>query len=132
MSTFVKVEDEQLVFGLASVALKADGEAVVDSQGDIIPAQELERAQYRYVLASRRGGTMHETIGTGTLVESFAVTPEKLAALHKALGIEANISGFKGVATWVGYKVTDPETWARVKSGELRSFSIGGRARRRR
>jgi hypothetical protein len=126
---FAKIdEDQQLIFGLASVAVSADGTPVEDLQGDIIPSAELEKAVYSYVLKSRQGGTMHEEMGTARLVESFVVTSEKLGALLKGLGVEADISGFQGVAAWVGFKVDDPETWARVKSGELASFSIGGRA----
>lgn len=125
-----KQADQQLVFGLANVAANADGHLVVDSQDDVIPPAELEQAQYDYVLESRKGGTMHEEIGTATLIESFAVTPEKLAALLKGLGITADLSGFKGAASWVGFKVTDPATWADVKSGKLAAFSIGGTATR--
>jgi len=123
-------EDQQLVFGLASVAALADGQLLEDLQGDLIEPGELEKAQYEYVLESRQGGTMHEEMGTATLIESFVVTPEKLDAILKALGIEADISGFKGAATWVGYKVHDAETWAQVKSGALSAFSIGGSAER--
>jgi hypothetical protein len=131
MSAFAKIDKaEQLVFGLASVSALADGALVEDSQGDQIESVELEKAQYDYVLESRQGGTMHDTMGTATLVESFVVTAEKLAAIHKALGIEADLSKFKGAATWVGYKVHDADTWAKVESGELASFSIGGEAQR--
>jgi len=130
-----KQPDQQLVFGLSSVAADADGNLVVDSQDDVIPPAELERAQYDYVIESRKGGTMHEEIGTAELVESFAVTPEKLQLLLKGLGIEivdgkADISSFKGAATWVGFRVTDAATWAAVKSGKLAAFSIGGTASR--
>jgi hypothetical protein len=29
---------------------------------------------------------------------------------------------------WVGFKVDDPEVWAKVESGEYKMFSIGGTA----
>lgn len=131
---FAKIDEEQqLVFGIASMAVTADGKPVEDLQGDVIPPAELEKAMYDYVVESRQGGTMHEEIGTGTLVESFVATPEKLTALLKGLGIEvvdglADISSFKGAAAWVGYKISDPATWADVKSGKLAAFSIGGEA----
>jgi excisionase family DNA binding protein len=126
---FAKLDKaQQLVFGLASVSALADGKPVEDSQGDQIEPAELEKAQYDYVLESRQGGTMHDEMGTATLVESFVITAEKLAAIHKALGIEADLSKFKGAATWVGYKVHDAATWAQVESGELAAFSIGGEA----
>ena len=138
---FTKVqEDERIAFGVASMALKADGAAVVDRQGDIIPAGELEKAQYQFMLDSRAGGTMHgrhkdgSVKKTSDVIESFVATPEKLIALMKGLGIEvdaegrANVGAFKGAATWLGVKVHDEATWGRVKSGELRSFSIAGNA----
>jgi hypothetical protein len=132
---FAKVDnDEQLVFGIANTAVTADGKPVEDLQGDVIPATELEKAAYAYVIESRKGGTLHEEIGTGTLVESFVATPSKLEALMKGLGIpldengKADIGAFKGVAHWIGHKILDDATWADVKSGKLAAFSIGGEA----
>src|SRR5260221_10410408 len=126
LDVVAEADDQHLVFGLSSMAVDENGQSIVDSQGDVIPGDELEKAQYDYVLESRQGGTMHEEIGTSQLVESFVVTPEKLALILKAVGVEADLSKFKGVATWVGYKVSDEATWAAVKSGELAAFSIGG------
>lgn len=134
---FAKVDDDRrLVFGIASMAIKADGAVVTDLQGDQIPAGEIEDAQYDYVKRSRKGRTMHAKANTSELVESFVATPEKLAAMLKGLGVEvdgsgkADLSTFKGVAVWTGFKVNEDETWDRVKSGELRAFSIGGAARK--
>lgn len=120
-----KFDDERmLAFGFASVSVETDGERVVDSQDDIIEPGELERAAYDYVLRSRDGGVMHEQMGVARLVESFVATPEKLERL--GLPADSLPQGW-----WVGFKVDDPEVWKRVKSGELRSFSIGGRCQRR-
>lgn len=136
-AAFAKVDDEQqLVFGIANMAVTADGELLEDLQGDVIPPAELEKAMYDYVLESRRGDTMHEESGTAAMVESFIVTPPKLTALLKGLGIvidesgKADVGSFKGTAAWIGYKVTDPATWRAVKSGALRAFSIGGECER--
>lgn len=115
-------DDQRLVFGYASVAVKADGETVVDSQDDVISPETLEKAAYDYVLRSRDGGVMHEKMGVATLVESFVVTPEKLKAL--GLAEDALPQGW-----WVGYRVDDADVWKRVKSGELSMFSIGGRSK---
>lgn len=121
--TISKLDDERmLVFGFASMAVKADGETVVDSQDDIISPKTLENAAYDYVLRSRDGGLMHEKRGVARLIESFVVTPEKLTAL----GLAENALP---QAWFVGFKVDDPEVWKRVKGGELKAFSIGGRAR---
>jgi hypothetical protein len=110
--------EERLVFGWASVA-SAGGVDVVDSQADIIDAESLEKAMYAYVEASRVGGTMHEKMGTATLIEAFVSTPAKL----EKMGLPA---GALPLGVWVGYRVIDDDTWAAVKSGKLRDFSIGG------
>lgn len=116
-------EDQNLVFGWLSKIVEADGSAVVDSQGDVIPVAELEKAAYEFMLASRRGDVMHDERAVATAVESFVSTPEKRAAM----GIG---KGDATVGWWVGFKV-EPATFAKVKSGELRAFSIGGSAVRR-
>ena len=113
--------DEHLVFGWASVATDASGQVVVDSEGDTIPIEELERAAYDFVLHSRQGGEMHTSTGGATLVESMVFTPEKL----KLFGVEGIPHGW-----WVGFKVTDETLWDKIKSGAYPMFSIGGRADR--
>jgi len=122
-------EEKRLVFGLASVAATADGKLVEDLQGDEIDPSTLEDAMYGYVLNKRVGGTMHEEMGTAALVESFVATPEKLALLMKSLGLDLDVSGFKGTAAWVGFKVSDDATWKAIKDGTIKAFSIGGTAR---
>lgn len=114
-------EDQRLVFGWASVVEAEDGSPLEDLQGDVISTDEIEKAAYRFVLDSRKAGEMHErTEGIGRLVESFVLTAEKA----DALGISKR-SGW-----WVGFKIDDDETWAKVKKGDFRMFSIGGKARR--
>lgn len=113
-----KIDDDNfLVFGYASVA------GVEDSQGDTISIGELEKAAYNYVLKSRTGGAMHEVIGVADLVESIVFTPEKL----EMLGLEKNSlpQGW-----FVGFKVKDTDTWQKIKRGDYKMFSIGGRALR--
>jgi len=118
-----KTHDEQLVFGWLSVSVNKQGELIEDSQGDIIEPSELEKAAYDFTLFSRQAGEMHERIGIGKLVESMVFTVEK----QTALGIP---EGVLPIGWWVGFKVFDDETWAKVKSGELSAFSIGGRGQR--
>lgn len=110
--------DQRLIFGWASVVEK-DGIAVIDKQGDVIPAEELEKAAYDFVLFSRRQGDMHDRTGVGRMVESMVFTREKQAAL----GID-----LKKVAWWVGFRVDDDGLWAAHKRGERPEFSIGGAA----
>lgn len=110
-----KKEDQRLVFGWASV-IEKDGETVVDSQGDTISEQELEKAFYDFVLNARAAGEMHVRKDAGTLVECIVFTKEK----QKALGIDLG-----QVGAWVGFKL-DGNTFAKVKDGTYKMFSIGG------
>ena len=45
-------DDKRLVFGWANVAVRVDGEQIVDWQQDAIDTEELENAAYEYVAAS--------------------------------------------------------------------------------
>ena len=117
-------DDQRLVFGWASVSVKADGSIVVDSQDDILSTATLEKASYDYVARSRVGGLEHERKGVATLVESFMVTKSKLKAM--GLAEDALPEGL-----WIGMRVDDANVWKRVKSGELSMFSIGGKSRRK-
>lgn len=116
-----KVEDERLVFGWANVALSVDGRPIVDAHKDIIDPDVLEKAAYDYVLRFRDAGQMHSGGSVGRLVESFMVTPDKLVAMGLAPDAVP-------VGLWVGFKIDDPEVWAKVKSGEYPDFSIQGKA----
>ncbi len=120
----VKTDDsQQLVFGWANVAVAVDGQPVVDLQDDIMPPAELEKAAYGFVLDYRATGVMHKGGAIGTLIESFMVTPSKLDVMGLAKdAIQPR--------WWVGFKIHDAETFAKVKRGELSMFSIQGRADR--
>lgn len=122
-ATIVKADaDQNMVFGWASVIENADGSPVVDSQGDVLMPDELEKAAYKFVLEVRKAGEMHRRIeGVGDLVESVVLTKAK----REAMGIAPGVSGW-----WVGFKVAT-EVFAKVKSGEYGGFSIGGRGVRK-
>lgn len=115
-------EDEQLAFGWASVITDEDGDTITDYQDDRISIPELEKAAYEYVQHSREATEMHVRKGIAELVESVVVTPEK----REAMGITEGISGW-----WVGFHVSDPEVWGKVKDGTYTEFSIGGSAKRK-
>lgn len=119
-----KSDDEKmLAFGWASVSMRVDGELIEDWQKDIVEPEELENAAYEYVLLYREGGEMHERGGTAVLVESVVFTEEKM----QAMGIPA---GTLPVGWWIGFKVTDPDVWEKVKDGTYPMFSIEGEAER--
>jgi len=117
----LKVDDEQrLIYGWASV-ITEKGQFVVDRQGDIIDADTLTTAVNKFMEHVRVGKTMHDGEETGKVIHSLPITKE----ICDALGIQCDREGWV-----VAYKVYDDEVWKRVKSGELRAFSIGGRATR--
>lgn len=115
--------EQQLVTGWASVVEDANGNPIVDLQGDLIPIEELERAAHEALLdgGKDKGGDMHESMRVADIVESFVVTREKRAAL-----------GFgEGPAGWVvTLKIKDKDLWSQIKSGEKLELSIAGEAER--
>jgi len=123
--------DKRQVFGWASV-VEIAGVPVLDKQGDIIAPDDLETAAYTYVRKSRIGGDMHERdrsdtdtgipLATSDMIESFVVTPEKIAKM----GLPADTP----VGWWVGYQVHDENAWKAIKDGRRTGFSIHGRGRR--
>lgn len=130
--TFSKVDvDKRQVFGWASVT-EMDGKPVVDLQGDYIHPTDMENAAYDYVMKSRIGGDMHsrtdehghiikadKPLHVSDLIESMVFTPEKIAKLGLA-------PGSLPTGWWCGFKVHDDRTWAEVKKGNRRGFSIHG------
>ena len=117
-----KMDDEQrIVYGYASVISK-NGEPIVDLQGDVISAAEMEKAASDFMLGARVGKTMHKGEATTTIIHSFPMTNET----KKAYQIESPYE-----AWLIAVKVHDDETWEKVKAGKLKDFSIGGKAKRR-
>lgn len=116
----MKSDDEKmLAFGWASVSMRVDGEVIEDWHKDIIEPEELENAAYEYVLLYREGGEMHERGGVAVLIESVVFTEEKM----QAMGIP---DGTLPIGWWIGFKVTDPDVWEKVKDGTYPMFSIEG------
>ena len=117
-------DDEQLVFGWASVAKDANGNRPLDWQGDLIDAEDLEQAVYKFNLEFRESNEMHVPCTVnGTLVESVMFTKQKMAAM----GIP---EGTVPEGWWVGFKISDRDVYLKVKSGIYKMFSIEGSATR--
>ena len=116
-------DDKRLVFGWASVAVRATGEVIEDLQGDIIEIDVLEKAAYEYTAEFGTAGEMHERGGVGRLIESVVFTKEKAAAM----GIP---DGYMPEGWWVGFRIDDADVWQKVKTGEYSMFSIEGTAQR--
>lgn len=116
---FNKNEERRQVFGLFSV-VEQNGVPVIDSQGDVISEKDLEKSAYKYVKFSRMGDERHDERCKAILIESVVLTKEK----QEALGINLGYVGW-----WGGFEILDDALWAKFKSGEYQSFSIGGRGR---
>lgn len=119
-------EDKHQVFGWASI-VELNGEPVIDRQGDFISPEEIEKAAYKYVVESRKGGHQHKRDGdepfhASDMIESIVFTDEKIAKMGLPLDFPRG--------WWVGYKVHDEDAWQKVKKGEVTGFSIHGRGKR--
>lgn len=113
-------DEQQLIFGWASIAKNKDGSIPLDWQGDIIDVVSLEKAAYNFVLKFRVSNDMHmENSDNGRLVESIMFTKEKM----DALGIP---EGTLPEGWFVGFKIDDPIAYQKVKNGEYKMFSIEG------
>lgn len=112
-------EDQQRIFGWASVIVTAAGEVVEDSQGHVIDEVELEDAVYEFVRCGGMAGVMHSYMYAGSIIESMVFTKEKCTALGIADGVVPT-------AWWIGIEIYDAEIWKLVKDGTLPMFSIGG------
>lgn len=119
---FAKInEEKRTVYGWASIITKG-GVPVVDSQDDIIEADDLVKAAHEFMLGEQEAGLMHAIkSGIGKVVESVVLTKD----LQSALGIDLGVEGW-----FIGVKIEDDTTWNAVKKGTLRAFSIGGTGER--
>jgi hypothetical protein len=113
----VKVDDRLgIVFGFAAVTT-VDGEPYMDTQGNTIAPDALVKAAADYMQGPRDVGEQHQSLGRGKVVFCFPLVPDIAKALH----IETPVTGLL-----IGMK-PDDALLAKYRSGELRSFSIGGR-----
>lgn len=120
-----KDEEKRLVFGWANVAIRANGEQVLDLQHDMVDPEDLEEGVYQYVLNFRDAGEEHMPgyRKKARMVESVMFTEEKL----KAMGIP---KGTVPLGWWIGFYVDDDDTWEKIKNGTYTMFSIEGRGTR--
>lgn len=118
---FEKADTEgRYVRGWASV-VSVGGEAVEDTQGDVIEMDELRKAAHAFITDARVAKAMHAGAQVGEVVESVIVDD----AFVKAMGATTDQRGW-----WIGMKINDDTIRKRVKAGELKAFSIGGRGKR--
>lgn len=119
--TFEKQDTSgRYVRGWASVS-SVGGKPVEDFQGDVVAMEDLRKAAHRFVSDARVAKAMHKGGEVGRVVESVLIDDE----FAKALGVTDPRRGW-----WIGMEILDPNIRKRVRSGELKAFSIGGKGRR--
>lgn len=114
-------DEQQIVFGWASIAITKAGEQTIDHHSDVIDPDELEAAAYDFVLNSRVSGEDHAGDVDAVCVESIVFTKEKAAAL----GIPEGILPEAG--WWVGFHIPDRDAYIRAREYK-QMFSIEGTA----
>lgn len=114
-------DDQRMVYGWASV-ITEKGEPVVDRQSDVIEADTLVKAVNKFMENVRVGKMMHTGEQVGQVIHSMPITKE----IGESLGITSDREGWI-----VALKVFDDSVWSLVKSGQLKAFSIGGKAKRK-
>lgn len=110
----------RFVRGWASV-VSVDGKSVEDHDGDQISIDELRKAAHRFVTDARVAKAMHRGEAVGEVVESVIIDDDFV----KSIGATTTKRGW-----WIGMEIHDDGIRKRVRDGEFRSFSIGGRGRR--
>ena len=112
-----KIDDEQRkIYG---VVLEPDE---VDTQGDTISMEEIEKAAEGFMKKARTIGLRHRKIAKGvTLTDSYVTQGEtKLGKTTLKKG------------TWIiGVKIENDAIWQGVKNGEYNGFSVGGFGKRK-
>lgn len=111
----------EYVRGWASV-VSVNGIPFQDHSGDMITVDEIRKAAHRFITDARVAKTMHRGQPVGEIVESVIIDDD----FAKAMGMSVTHRGW-----WIGMRIDDEDVRKRVRSGELRAFSIGGRGKRR-
>ncbi|MED0735661.1 XkdF-like putative serine protease domain-containing protein [Aneurinibacillus thermoaerophilus] len=92
---------------------------VVDAHGDMMTAEEIEKAAHGFMEAQHTHNIdkQHDLqADKGFVIESY------IAPCDMQLGNQTIVKG-----SWVvGVKVTDSETWAQIEKGEITGFSMWG------
>ncbi len=118
---FDKSDSEgRYVRGWASV-VSVDDKAVDDLQDDRIAIGDLTKAAHDFIVNARVAKAMHKVEQVGEVVESVIVDDEFAQVMKMA----ETRRGW-----WIGMQIHNEEIRKRVRSGEFRAFSIGGRAQR--
>jgi len=107
-------EERQIVYG---VVLEPD---TVDGQGDVISAEEIEKACHTFMREYKTVGFMHKEFNRELYILENYIAPETLQFDSKTVK--------KG--SWImAVKVEDPLIWDLIKQGKITGFSVQGYAK---
>lgn len=112
--------DGKYVRGWAMVTTGDDGQPVIDWEGEVMPIGVLRESVHEFMNGERVAKVMHDGKQTGAIVESVIVDDD----FAQAMGITSKRRGW-----WAGMEVYDPKAQEKVRKGELKGFSIGGRGK---
>lgn len=95
---------------------------VEDSQGDVVSAQDIEKAAHAWLIEFRKHDVQHSNQPADIVpVESF-IAPVDFEVTNAAGEKQTVLKG-----SWVlASRVNDPDAWAQVEKGELTGWSITG------
>jgi hypothetical protein len=125
-----KVDTERrLVTAITNVLTDGRGNHVVDHDGDVILAEDLEEVFIKSFSqgGAEMGGTMHRKSGGADVVEHFVFTARDWSALESEFGHDLSTMPELGV---VKFRVTDDRLWADIKAGNYPEVSIEGEGTR--
>ena len=93
---------------------------VVDLDGDVMTPDDIEVAAHDFMAGGATIGYWHDHPADAHVLESY------IAPVDMSLGGQAITKGSWILVT----KVNDPDIWAQIESGAIRSYSIGGTGKR--
>lgn len=118
----IKLDDERrLATVIVSTVTDAQGNPIIDAQGDIIPIDVLEDAFIDAFSAGgiNKGEEMHERMGLADVVQHFTLSRKERVALGFGDGPEMGIAKLR---------VHDDALWQKIKAGKLPEMSFTGYA----
>ena len=118
-------DGEQIATGYAYIARDADGTPVTDHSGDVVDIPSMKRAVQAAMKRGLKVRTNHEADAAAEFTGSMWVDHDVLKAIGATPGDTTPADGWL-----IQIRVDDPALWKRIKSGEMRAFSIGGKGRR--
>lgn len=105
-----------------------------DTQGDWIPARDIELSAHDYMEHSRVVGLEHTSVSDAVVLESwlwpYPSTDDYNKAMrnepHKAFAAKFGSDVVHSGAWVMATKIYNPKTWDDVKAGRINAYSIGG------